>query len=78
MFKGTMMLFKVLCALRIKENIHKPICQFARFQWSHVAKIARRLLFVTININPLKHSCLESLVTVKLKFGIPVSTDRLA
>jgi len=26
MFKGTIVLFKVLCALRIKENIHKPVC----------------------------------------------------
>jgi hypothetical protein len=40
MIKGTIVLLKVLCALRIKENIHKPVCQITRFQWNHVAKMA--------------------------------------
>jgi len=48
MLKGAIVLFKVLCALRIKENIQKPVCQLARFQWSHVAKVAGRLPFIAI------------------------------
>ena len=48
MLKGTIMLFKVLCALRMKENIHKPVFEIARFQWSHAAKMTCKLLLVTI------------------------------
>jgi len=48
MVKRPIMLFKVLYALRIKENIQKPVCQLARFQWSHVAKMAGRLPLNTI------------------------------
>ena len=58
------MLLKVLCALRIKENTEKPVCQLATFQWSHIAKIAGRLPLNTIIAKSFKHSCLESLVTV--------------
>jgi len=36
MLNGPIVLFKVLCALRIKEYIYTPICQLARFQWIHV------------------------------------------
>jgi len=48
------MLFKVLCALRIEENIQKPVCQLGRFQWSHVAKMAIRLVLITINAKSLE------------------------
>ena len=36
MLKGTFTLFKILCALRIKQNMHKPVCHLARFQRIHV------------------------------------------
>jgi hypothetical protein len=44
----TIMLFKILGALRIKENIHKPVCKHARVYWNHVGKIAGRLLIIII------------------------------
>ena len=46
--KGSIMLFKVLCALRVKEKIHKPVFQLARFQWSHVPKMAGKMVLITI------------------------------
>jgi hypothetical protein len=38
--KRTITLFKILCPLRFKENEHKLVCELARFQWSHAAKMA--------------------------------------
>ena len=38
-FKRPITLLKVLCALRIEENLQKLVRQLASFQWNHVAKI---------------------------------------
>ena len=47
------MLFKILCPFRIIDIIHKLVFQFARFQLSEVAKMAGRLLLITIILNIL-------------------------
>ena len=39
MLKRPITLVKVLFKLRIKENVHKHVCQLDMFQWSHVAKM---------------------------------------
>ena len=33
MLEGTIMLFKVLCALSVKENIHKMVVQLVSYEW---------------------------------------------
>lgn len=51
---STTMLVKDLCALRKKGNVQKPVCCIVRFQWSHIAKLAEKLLLITINANSLE------------------------
>jgi hypothetical protein len=46
--KRSFMPFQILRTLRVKENFHESVRKFARFEWSHVAKMAGRLLFITI------------------------------
>ena len=53
MLKGTIMLLKFLCVLRVKENVREPVCKFPRFQWSHVSKLAGSVFRLTIIANSL-------------------------
>lgn len=54
MLKGHIVFLKVMCAFLIQENIEKPLCQLARLQWKHVAKVYGRLVLVTIITNYIK------------------------
>ena len=54
MHKGAIASLEVLCTFGIEENVQKPVRKLARFQCSHVAKVARRLVLVAINTTFLK------------------------
>ena len=70
MIKGFIMLFRVLCAINITENVHESVCQIPRFQWSHEAKMPWRLVLVTITKKPIETFRL----TITCYFETKVST----
>lgn len=52
--KGTIMVFKILNALGMKENVHEPVCHLPIFGWSHLTKMVKRFNLVTITTKTLE------------------------
>lgn len=61
--KRSITIFKVMCALRIEENVQNLLWQLARFQWIHVVLTAWRFFSLQSLQSFLEHSSFQSAVT---------------